>query len=252
MMNLSRAAHLRRYGVAWPLFNALLLAVLLLVPVAGAALAQADGAAADRPLTIVTLGDSLTAGYGLPREAAFTSRLEAVLREKGYNVSVPNTGVSGETTAGGLARLDWLLGDRPDLVIVALGANDGLRGMDPAATRDNLDRILARLTERQVPTVLAGMLAPRNLGRTYGEQFDSIYPALADRYGLPFYPFFLDGVALQPDLNLDDGMHPNAQGVEVIVQSILPTITGALDALGATPTGRAATQPGAAGPGRAG
>lgn len=184
-------------------------------------------------MTIVTLGDSLSAGYGLPREDAFTSRLEAALKAKGYDVAVPNTGVSGETTAGGLARLNWVLGDKPDLVIVALGSNDGLRGIDPAATRANLDKILATLKQRGVPAVLAGMLAPRNLGAEYGRAFDAIYPELAAKYAVPLYPFFLEGVALDPALNLDDGMHPNAKGVAIMVDGILPVVTGALDRIAA-------------------
>jgi len=188
------------------------------------------------PARILVLGDSLSAGYRLPADASFTAQLEAALRAGGHEVTVPNTGVSGETTAGGLARLDWMLGDRPDLAIVALGGNDGLRGIDPAATRDNLDRILTRLKERGVPAVLAGMKAPRNLGRTYAEAFDALYPELAAKHGVPFYPFLLDGVALDPDLNLDDGLHPNAKGVAVMVAGILPVVTRALDGIGGTGT----------------
>lgn len=206
------------------------LAAILL---AGGAFPLGTANARERPMTVVTLGDSLSAGYGLPRDAAFTSQLEAALKARGYDVSVPNTGVSGETTAGGLARLEWILGDKPDLVILALGSNDGLRGIDPAATRSNLDRILARLKERGVPVVLAGMMAPRNLGRAYGEAFDSIYPELAAKHGVPLHPFFLDGVALDPALNLEDGMHPNAKGVAIMVERILPVVTGALDRIAA-------------------
>lgn len=201
----------------------------LLLPGFAPSGAAAQGAAQARPTTIVTLGDSLSAGYGLPRDAAFTSQLETALKGAGRAVVVPNTGVSGETTTGGLARLDWLLADKPDLVIVALGANDGLRGIDPGVTRANLDRILARLKERGVPAVLVGMMAPRNLGRAYGEVFDAIYPDLARKYGVAFYPFFLQGVAMDPALNLEDGMHPNAKGVSIMVQGILPVVTGALD-----------------------
>lgn len=183
------------------------------------------------PIKIIVLGDSLSAGYRLPREGAFTSQLEAALKAKGYDVSVPNTGVSGETTSGGLSRLDWILADKPGLMIVELGANDGLRGIDPARTRENLDTILTRLKEKNIPVVLAGMLAPRNLGSEYGKVFDAIYPELAKKHGVPLYPFFLDGVAMDPKLNLEDGMHPTAEGVAVIVTRILPTVTAALDTI---------------------
>lgn len=183
------------------------------------------------PIKIIVLGDSLSAGYRLAREGAFTSQLEAALKAKGYDVSVPNTGVSGETTSGGLSRLDWILADKPGLMIVELGANDGLRGIDPARTRENLDTILTRLKEKNIPVVLAGMLAPRNLGSEYGKVFDAIYPELAKKHGVPLYPFFLDGVAMDPKLNLEDGMHPTAEGVAVIVTRILPTVTAALDTI---------------------
>jgi len=229
MINSSKAGNLWRYGLGRQVFNTILAAGALLLAAAPSVAAQADRAAAGGPLKIVTLGDSLSAGYGLPREQAFTSQLEAALKAKGYDVTVPNTGVSGETTAGGLARLGWILGDRPDLVIVALGANDGLRGVDPAATRENLDRILAMLKEKQVPAVMAGMLAPRNLDRTYAQAFDTIYPELAAKYDVPLYPFFLEGVAMVPDLNLEDGMHPTGKGVAIMVEGILPVVTGALD-----------------------
>lgn len=183
------------------------------------------------PTKIVVLGDSLSAGYKLPREAAFTSQLEAALKAKGYQVTVPNTGVSGETTSGGLSRLDWILADQPGLMIVELGANDGLRGIDPARTRENLDTILGKLKARGVPVVLAGMMAPRNLGSDYGKVFDAIYPDLTKKHGVPLYPFFLEGVAMDPKLNQEDGMHPTAEGVAIIVKNILPTIIAALDGI---------------------
>ncbi|WP_240002332.1 arylesterase [Oleisolibacter albus] len=208
------------------------MAAFLALSLPGPVLAQgAAGAPADRPLTIVTLGDSLSAGYKLPREAAFTSQLEAALKARGYDVRVPNTGVSGETTAGGLSRLDWLLADKPDMVIVELGANDGLRGIDPAATRANLDRILTRLKEKGVAVLLAGMLAPRNLGPEYARAFDALYPDLAKAHGVAFHPFFLEGVAMDPALNQEDGMHPTAEGVAVIVRNILPGVIAVLDGL---------------------
>lgn len=236
----------RRYGPTRRSFNGLALLTAAFALLAPPAFAQAAPSASGDPVTIVTLGDSLTAGYKLPREAAFTNQLEEALTAKGYTVDVPDTGVSGETTAGGLARLDWLLADKPDLVIVALGSNDGLRGVDPAATRENLDRILGKLQEKGVPAVLAGMMAPRNLGRQYQEAFDSIYPELAQKYSVPFYPFFLEGVAMVPELNQEDGMHPTAEGVTRITEGILPTVEQALNSIGATP-GTSASAPGRAG-----
>lgn len=208
------------------------MAAFLALSLPGGALAEgAAGTTGTRPLTIVTLGDSLSAGYKLPRDAAFTSQLEAALKARGYDVRVPNTGVSGETTAGGLSRLDWLLADRPDMVIVELGANDGLRGIDPAATRANLDRILTRLKQKGVAVLLAGMLAPRNLGPEYGQAFDALYPDLAKAHGVAFHPFFLEGVAMDPALNQEDGMHPTAEGVAVIVRNILPRVITVLDGI---------------------
>lgn len=208
------------------------MAAFLALSLSGGALAEgAAGTTGTRPLTIVTLGDSLSAGYKLPRDAAFTSQLEAALKARGYDVRVPNTGVSGETTAGGLSRLDWLLADRPDMVIVELGANDGLRGIDPAATRANLDRILTRLKQKGVAVLLAGMLAPRNLGPEYGQAFDALYPDLAKAHGVAFHPFFLEGVAMDPALNQEDGMHPTAEGVAVIVRNILPRVITVLDGI---------------------
>lgn len=191
--------------------------------------------AAAEPVKILALGDSLTAGYGLPEADAFTTRLQQALKDKGYDVQVINAGVSGDTTAGGRARLDWALGDQPDVAVVELGANDGLRGLDPASTRENLDAILTTMKERKVPTLLAGMYAPRNLGREYGDRFNAIYPELAAKHDVPLYPFFLEGVALDPKLNQEDGMHPNAKGVAIVVDGILPHLTALIDSLpGAT------------------
>ena len=175
-------------------------------------------------LRILMLGDSLTAGHGLASRDALPVRLEAALRARGPDVRVIDAGVSGDTTAGGLARLEWALADRPHAVIVALGANDALRAIDPAVSRSNLDRLLGALAERRLPVLLAGMLAPRNLGPDYGARFDAIYPRLADRYGALLYPFLLDGVATVAALNQPDGLHPNAAGVEVIVERILPSV----------------------------
>ncbi|MCP5367463.1 MAG: arylesterase [Hyphomicrobiales bacterium] len=190
-------------------------------------------AAAAETRRILALGDSLTAGYGLPRAESFPARLEAALRAQGLDVVVVNAGVSGDTTAGGRARLDWALasaGDGgPDAVIVALGGNDGLRGLPPTETRANLDAILARLGQKGLPVLLAGMLAPPNLGAEYGDEFKALYPDLAARHGAILYPFFLDGVAADPALNQDDGIHPNARGVDVIVGRMVPAVRRLLD-----------------------
>ena len=194
-------------------------------------------AAAEGPIRLLAFGDSLTAGYGLPADESFPVQLEAALRDRGYTVEVTNAGVSGDTTAGGLARLDWALADEPDLVLLELGANDGLRGLDPNDTRENLAIILERLTARGVPTLLTGMYAPPNLGREYGAVFDALFPELAEVHGVPFYPFFLDGVVASPSLNQADGIHPNAQGVAVIVERMLPMVIALIEAAGLAPRG---------------
>ncbi len=183
------------------------------------------------PLRIAVLGDSLAAGYGLGAAEAFPARLERALRARGWNVRVINAGVSGDTTAGGRARLDWTLAESPDLMIVELGGNDALRGLAPDSTAANLDAILTRLKERGVQPILAGMRAPRNLGQDYYTKFDALFPRLAGKHGVPLYPFFLEGVAGDPALNLGDGIHPNAKGVEVIVEGILPLVEGTLACL---------------------
>ncbi len=184
--------------------------------------------AAEAPLRIAVLGDSLSAGYGLPAGEAFPVKLEAALRRRGYKVAVQNAGVSGDTSAGGLARLDWTLADNPQLVIVELGANDALRGLEPDRTAENLDAILTRLKAAGVLPLLAGMKAPRNLGRGYYTKFDQLYPALAERRQVPFYPFFLEGVAGRAELNQADGLHPNTAGVAMIVEKILPLVEESL------------------------
>jgi len=178
----------------------------------------------ENPFVIVAFGDSLTAGQGLPREQAFPARLEAALLARGHRVKVVNAGVSGDTTAAGLARLDWSVGPDAQTVIVELGANDMLRGVPPAETRKNLDAILTRLEERKLPVLLVGMRAATSLGGIFGNDFDSIYKDLADKHDVLLYPFFLDGVVMNDALNQGDGMHPNAQGVEVIVKKILPSV----------------------------
>ncbi|MDX1540158.1 MAG: arylesterase [Geminicoccaceae bacterium] len=173
---------------------------------------------------IAVLGDSLTAGYGLELEDAFPAELERALRAEGYACDVLDAGVSGDTTAGGRSRLDWMLGDEPSHVIVELGGNDGLRALPPEQMEDNLGAILTRLEGEGIPTLLAGMLAPPNLGQDYGRDFRSVFERLAESHEVAFYPFFLDGVAGQPELNQPDRIHPNEAGVDEIVRRILPTV----------------------------
>ncbi|HVZ52647.1 MAG TPA: arylesterase [Pseudolabrys sp.] len=187
-------------------------------------LAPVGGRAEDRPVKIVVLGDSLSAGYGLPVQDAFPAKLAAALKAKGIAATVANAGVSGDTSTGGLERLDWSVPDGTDAVIVELGANDALRGLDPQLTRKALDTILTRLQDRHIAVLLAGMMAPPNMGADYTKAFDAIYPALAGAHPVVFYPFFLDGVAADPKLNQADGMHPNAAGVDIIVARMLPRV----------------------------
>jgi acyl-CoA thioesterase-1 len=182
------------------------------------------GAAQGQPIRLVALGDSLTAGYGLPQAAAFPVVLEKALRARGHNVEIANAGVSGDTSTGGLDRLDWSVPDGTQGVILELGANDMLRGVDPAVTRRALESIVTRLKERGIPVMLAGMYASRNLGADYVARFDAIFKDIADKHGLVLYPFFLEGVAGDRALNLPDGLHPTAKGVETIVARILPTV----------------------------
>ena len=210
------------YGFGRAVFNAVAAFCALF------ALALGVAAAATAPPTIVVLGDSLTAGLGLDPEQAFPARLQAYLTERGVAVKIDNAGVSGDTSAGGRSRLDWALAGKPDAVMVELGANDALRGIDPKVTEANLDAILAELTRRKIKVLLCGMLAPPNLGRDYGAAFNGIYPKLAAKYHVTLYPFFLDGVAAEPALNQADGMHPNRQGVAVIVQRIAPQVEALL------------------------
>ncbi len=184
---------------------------------------QANRAAAATPV-IVAFGDSLTAGLGLPEKDSFPAQLERALKARGQEVKVVNAGVSGDTAAAGLARLDWAMPHDASAVIVELGANDALQGLDPAATKATLEKIIAELKARGLPILLAGMEAPRNLGQDYVDQFRAIYADLAQRYGLILYPFFLDGVALDDKYTLGDGLHPNAEGVARIVDGILPKV----------------------------
>jgi acyl-CoA thioesterase I len=208
---------LRAYGPAFRLVNvafwATLLCASLLIPSSRAEAAK-----------LLALGDSLTAGFGLPPEQGFTAKLQTALKSAGSSVEVINAGISGDTTAGGLARLDWSLADHPDFALVELGANDALRGVDPKETEGNLDQILARLEAAHVKVLLCGMKALRNWGPDYDAKFDAIYPDLARKYDVPLYPFFLDGVALDPKLNQADMLHPNQVGVDIIVQQMLPMV----------------------------
>ncbi|WP_420391851.1 arylesterase [Acuticoccus sp.] len=188
------------------------------------ALAQSPPSGGDgEPITLVVLGDSLVAGYQLAPGDGFVPQLEAALEARGHDVDVVDAGVSGDTTSSGRARLDWSVGEDADAVVVELGANDALRGLDPATTRENLTAILDRLDERGLPVLLAGMLAPPNLGEEYGAAFTAVYEDLSRR-NVVYYPFFLDGVAADPSLNLADGIHPSAEGVAVIVRNILPEV----------------------------
>ncbi|RJF75729.1 arylesterase [Rhodopseudomonas palustris] len=176
------------------------------------------------PLKVVALGDSLTAGYGLPADAAFPVKLQKALAAKGIATTMINAGVSGDTTSGGLERLDWSVPPDADAVILELGANDALRGTDPKVPRQALEEILKRLKARNIPVLLAGMLAPPNYGPDYAREFNAIYPDLAKQYGVPLYPFFLDGVAAVSTLNQPDGLHPTAAGVDRVVENILPSV----------------------------
>jgi acyl-CoA thioesterase-1 len=177
-----------------------------------------------KTMKIVALGDSLTAGLGLLAQEAFPAKLQAALKAKGIDATVANAGVSGDTAAGGLERLDWSVPRDTDAVILELGANDALRGLEPALTQKALNAILDELAGRHVAVLLAGMKAPRNLGSDYTAKFDAVYPALAANHRVIFYPFFLEGVAADAHLNQGDGMHPTAAGVEVIVRHILPQV----------------------------
>jgi len=216
----NRSAADLRYGACAWFVNVLTIALMVLSLV----LAPNPAAADPAEIRVLALGDSLTAGYGLPAGQGFADQLERALRAKGVKARVLNAGVSGDTTAGGLARLDWALGDKPDVAIVELGANDMLRGLDPKAAESNLDKILGRLKRAGVPALLAGMRSLTNWGADYAERFEKIYPSLAARYGIELYPFFLEGVIQVPALMLQDGLHPNARGISVIVERILPQV----------------------------
>jgi len=187
-------------------------------------LAPITGPAAARVPEILAFGDSLTAGFGLPSEAAFPARLEARLNAEGIDWHVVNAGVSGDTTAGGLARLDGALADKPEIVILELGANDALRAIDPSAVRANLEAMIEKIQASGAKLLLMGMRAPPNWGEDYQHQFDRIYPELARTHGVTLYPFFLEGVAMDPKLNQPDGLHPNEAGVAALVDRIAPVV----------------------------
>ena len=181
-------------------------------------------AAEDKPLKLVVLGDSLSAGLGLPASDAFPAKLQKALREKGIAVDIGNAGVSGDTASGGRDRVDWSVPEGTQGVILELGANDALRGTDPSVTKSALSDILTRLRARRVPVLLCGMLAPPNYGKDYADRFNAIYTDLSKSFGVPLYPFFLDGVAADAKLNQADGIHPTAAGVDIIVNNIMPAI----------------------------
>ncbi|MBI3452328.1 MAG: arylesterase [Rhodospirillales bacterium] len=214
----------RGYGARTALVNLLIIFAFILV-------FPRIGAAADGAPRLLMLGDSLTAGYGLSAQQALPVRLDAALRAASVSVEVINAGVSGDTTAGGLSRLDWVVGSaKPQFAIVALGANDGLRGLDPRAMFDNLDRIVGKLQAQGIRVLLAGMYAPPNFGRDYAAEFNGVFPRLAAKHKVPLYPFLLEGVATHPALNQADGIHPNAAGVETIVRRLLPEVKKLLSA----------------------
>ena len=214
----------------------LVLGMLFLGPagelaIAPPALAQAPEAHVTKPIKMVVLGDSLSAGFGLPGPAAFPARLQKALKSNGIDVDMINAGVSGDTTSGGRDRLDWSVPEGTEAVIVELGANDALRGIDPKITRQALSDIVTRLQARKITVLLCGMVAPPNYGSDFAARFNAIYPDLSKSFGVPLYPFFLEGVAADAKLNQADGLHPTAEGVDVIVKNILPTVQAYLGAL---------------------
>lgn len=195
--------------------------LLHFIVMSGLAFAAPAARAQDKPIQLVGFGDSLMAGYQLAPTESYTAQLEKALKAKGLNVTVTNAGVSGDTTSGGLSRIDWSVPDGTDGVILELGANDALRGISPEQSEKNLDTMMARLKDRKIPVFLIGMLAPPNMGGNYAERFNPIYKKLAEKYSAPLYPFFLDGVATVEGMQLLDGMHPNPKGVAVMVERTL-------------------------------
>ncbi len=220
-----------RYGTRWAISNAIsLILAIFLIGINGFA-----GAAA-KPIKIVAIGTSLTQGYNLPPGTEFTTVLQAQLKAKGHDVTVVNAGVSGDTTAGGLARLDWALSEDTVGAIVEFGSNDALRGLSVTETRKNLDQLLVKLKARKIAVLFTGMKSPRNLGPEYVGSFDAIYPELAKQHGVLFYPFFLEGVAANLKLNQADGIHPNEAGTKVIVKGMLPYVEKLLSQINAEAT----------------
>jgi acyl-CoA thioesterase-1 len=220
--NSARAVE-RRYGF----FMHIAVLMLALMTVANPAWAETT-----KPIKLVVLGDSLSAGLGLPAQDAFPAKLQKALQAKGIAVDMINAGVSGDTSSGGRDRLDWSVPDGTEGVIVELGANDAMRGIDPDLTRAALTDIVGRLKARKIAVMLCGMLAPPNFGADYGARFNSIYPDLAKQFDLPLYPFFLDGVAADAKLNQADGIHPTAEGVDIVVNNMLPTVEAFLRTIG--------------------
>jgi acyl-CoA thioesterase I len=215
---------------AWRIVaHVLVLSLLLLAP--ATAYAQATAARETKPVKMVVLGDSLSAGLGLSAPAAFPARLQKALQSKGIAVDIINAGVSGDTSSGGRDRLDWSVPEGTEAVILELGANDALRGVDPKVTRSALTDILTRLKARGIAVLLCGMYAPPNYGADYSARFNAIYPDIARQFGVPLYPFFLEGVATEAKLNQPDGLHPTADGIDVIVKNILPTVEAFLGAI---------------------
>ena len=202
----------------------LIVALMTAGPVLAQAQAQVPATAPAKPVKMVVLGDSLSAGLGLSAAAAFPARLQKALSDKGIRVDMINAGVSGDTTSGGRDRLEWSIPEGTEAVILELGANDALRGIDPAVTRAALTDILKQLKARKIAVLMCGMLAPPNYGREYAARFNAIYPELSKSFGVPLYPFFLEGVAADAKLNQPDGLHPTAEGIDVIVKNILPMV----------------------------
>jgi len=215
---------LRSYGKRAVAVHSLIVTAVTLIACAMLMFGSGTVEAADRPVKIVALGDSLTAGYGLNKPDAFPEQLEKALKAKGIAVAIENAGVSGDTASGGLSRLDWSVGDGTEAVILELGANDMLRGTDPKVTRAALESIIERLKARKIEVLLAGVRAGRNMGEDYSRDFDAIFPDLARKHDLVYYPFFLEGIATQAKFALQDGLHPNAAGVSQIVSGIMPKV----------------------------
>jgi acyl-CoA thioesterase I len=213
------------------IFAHMLVLSLLFFGLAAPALAQTPAGQGGKPIRMVVLGDSLSAGLGLPGPAAFPARLQKALKSNGIDVDMINAGVSGDTSSGGRDRLDWSVPEGTEVVIVELGANDAMRGIDPKITREALSEIVTRLKARKIAVLLCGMLAPPNYGSEFAARFNSIYPELSKSFAVPLYPFFLEGVAADARLNQPDGLHPTAEGVDVIVKNILPTVQALLGAL---------------------